>query len=310
MNLYWLQSGGCSGDSMSLLNMESPDLAELCLSLGLNILWHPSLSNGSSAQHQQLIDDMINGDTSLDILCVEGNVVRGPDNTGMFDTFLGRPKKDIIEKLAHKAKYVIAIGTCASWGGIGCGDEMDGIGLQYLRFDEGGFLGSEFRSASGLPVINLSGCPVHYSVVAGTLTLLAGRIDIEMTSNNQPSEWFNITVHQGCTRNEYHEYKIEEEAFGALGCMFFHMGCKGPTTYAACNKLLWNRRSSKTRVGVPCMGCTRQDFPQPEPFFKTPNIGGTPLEMPIGVDRVHYLAYRSLANAAAPDRLKKRKTKV
>jgi hydrogenase small subunit len=63
-------------------------------------------------------------------------------------------------------------------------------------------------------------------------------------------------------------------------------------------------------VGVPCFGCTRPDFPQPYPFFQTRNIEGIPLELPDGVDRAHYLAYKGMAAAAAPQRLKDRKTLV
>jgi Ni,Fe-hydrogenase I small subunit len=119
-----------------------------------------------------------------------------------------------------------------------------------------------------------------------------------------------MLVHQGCTRNEYHEYRVEEEGFGERGCLFFHLGCHGPLAYGPCNKLLWNQRSSKPGVGVPCFGCTRPDFPQSYPFFQTRNIEGIPLELPNGIDRAHYMAYKGLAAAAAPQRLKKRKTKV
>lgn len=87
-------------------------------------------------------------------------------------------------------------------------------------------------------------------------------------------------------------------------------GCHGPLVYGPCNKLLWNQRSSKTRVGVPCFGCTRPDFPQSYPFFETRNIEGVPLELPDGIDRAHYMAYKGLAAAAAPQRLKRRETKV
>jgi len=116
-----------------------------------------------------------------------------------------------------------------------------------------------------------------------------------------------VMVHQGCTRNEYHEYRVEEVKFGERGCLFFYMGCHGPLVTGPCNKILWNRRSSKTRVGVPCFGCTRPDFPQPYPFFETRNIEGIPLELPDGVSRAHYLAYKGMAAAAAPERLIKRK---
>jgi hydrogenase small subunit len=74
--------------------------------------------------------------------------------------------------------------------------------------------------------------------------------------------------------------------------------------------VLWNNQSSKTRVGVPCFGCTRPDFPQQYPFFQTRNIEGIPLELPEGVSRAHYMAYKGMAAAAAPKRLKTRKTGI
>lgn len=65
-----------------------------------------------------------------------------------------------------------------------------------------------------------------------------------------PVHWYGLLVHQGCIRNEYHEHRVEESDFGARGCLFFHMGCRGPLTHGLCNKTLWNRRSSKPRAGV------------------------------------------------------------
>src|SRR3990167_1286876 len=119
-----------------------------------------------------------------------------------------------------------------------------------------------------------------------------------------------MRVHQGCTRNEYHEYRVEERSFGERGCLFFYLGCQGPMARGPCNRLLWNRRSSKTRAGVPCFACTRPDFPRAQPFFETPAIEGLPLELPDGICRPHYLAYKTMAAVAAPDRLKKREAGV
>jgi len=139
--------------------------------------------------------------------------------------------------------------------------------------------------------------------------LISG-IKIELSEYNSPLEWYSMMVHQGCTRNEYHEYRVEDTKFGKKGCMFFHLGCHGPLVHGPCNKLLWNKRSSKTRVGVPCFGCTRPDFPQQYPFFFTRNIEGIPLELPEGISRAHYMAYKGMAAAAAPERLKTRKTGI
>jgi hydrogenase small subunit len=310
MNLYWLQSGGCSGDSMSLLNCEC-NLFDVFEIAGIDVLWHPSLSTISYKEHEKMIQKIQEGTFELDILCVEGNVVQGPDKTGMFDTFMGKPKKDLIHALAHKAKYVIAVGTCASFGGFGShDDEMDGIGLQFHHSTKGGFLGEKFLAKSGYPVINLPGCPIHPKSLTVLLEEIVSSIKINLTELQSIEEIYNFTVHQGCTRNEYHEYKVEENTFGERGCMFFHLGCKGPTTNNSCNKYLWNEVNSKTRAGVPCFGCSRPDFPQDYPFFETQNIVDTPIELPKGVDRAHYLAYKDMAAAAAPQRLKDRTQKV
>ena len=114
---------------MALLNAESPDVLELIQNLELEMLWHPSLSDGTSLHHRRLVDGMLAGEQRLDILVVEGAVVRGPGGTGMYDTFWGKPKKDILAGLAARARAVVAVGTCACFGGIGA----DG---QILRSEE------------------------------------------------------------------------------------------------------------------------------------------------------------------------------
>lgn len=173
-------------------------------------------------------------------------------------------------------------------------------------------MGEAFTSAGGLPVINLPGCPCNGDILMGVIAALcSGKPPLLTEELNSPVEWYNMLVHQGCVRNEYHEYRVEDSDFGDKGCLFFHQGCHGPLVYGPCNKILWNKhRSSKTRVGVPCVGCTSPEFPQNYPFFKTRNIAGIPLELPDGMDRAHYLAYKSMAAAAAPERLQKRLTRV
>ncbi|MBI4860260.1 MAG: NADH:ubiquinone oxidoreductase [Candidatus Riflebacteria bacterium] len=308
--LYWLQCGGCGGDTMSALSAETPDLVETLGHLDLEVLWHPSISVGGHLEHRRLIESIVNGKQRLDILCVEGAVIRGPGGTGMYDKFAGEPKKNLLARLARQAQFVVAMGTCASFGGIGADSEVEATGVQFHRAEKGGFLGTTFVSQGGTPVINLPGCPCHTEVIVGALTALATGEALELTGQQTPVEWYGLLIHQGCVRNEYHEYRVEESDFGKKGCLFFHLGCHGPLAHGPCNKFLWGRRSSKTRVGVPCFGCTRPDFPQPHPFFYTRNIADIPLELPEGVDRAHYLAYKGMAAAAAPKRLQKRETRV
>ena len=310
LKLYWLQCGGCGGDTWSFFNAESPNIVELLQSLDIELVWHPSISRNRN-QNQKDIDGDLPAETlDLDILCIEGSILRGPGGTGRYDEINGKPKKDLVASLAARAKYILAIGTCASFGGFGAGTETEATGLQFLKKEKGGFLGKEFKSGCGLPVVNLPGCPCHCDIITGTLSAFRSGTRLDLGEYNTPREWYSMMVHQGCTRNEYHEYRVEDRKFGEKGCMFFHLGCHGPLVHGPCNKLLWNKRSSKTRVGVPCFGCTRPEFPQKYPFFETRNIEGIPIELPEGISRAHYMAYKGMAAAAAPKRLTTRETGI
>ena len=307
---FWLQCGGCGGDTMSLLNAHAPSLTEAMNYLDIQLCWHPSLSYQSPRTYDTMLTELRNGTRALDLLCVEGAAITGPAGTGRYETFMGTAKKDILIELAHQARFVIAVGTCASFGGVTAAGEVEATGLQFEQNKIGGLLGADFTSKEGLPVITIPGCPVHPAAFIGTLSLLLDSTDLELNDFNSPTEYFSMLVHQGCTRNEYHEYQVEETDFGQKGCLFFHLGCHGPLAHGPCNKYLWNNRSCKTRSGIPCFGCTEPGFPQDSAFFETPNIVGLPINLPDGVDRPHYLAYKGMAAAAAPARLKHRKTKI
>jgi hydrogenase small subunit len=305
----WIQCGACGGETMSLLGMETPHLPALLAEMEIT-LWHPSFNRSGLGEYETLLHDLRCGQQSLDLLLIEGFILAGPASSGTFDTFRGEAKAVIVEELAARAGVVIAVGTCACFGGLGKLGEIDATGLQFHHRQPGGLLGEQYRSRRGWPVINLPGCPVHPTVLKDTLCAVCEDRLPPLNSVQAPEDWFGVLVHQGCTRNEYHEYRVEDSDFGGPGCMFFHMGCRGPLTYAPCNKILWNNRNSKTNAGVPCFGCTHPDFPQDHPFFHTPNIIDVPLELPDGVDRAHYLAYKGMAAAAAPERLIKRRSRV
>lgn len=305
-NIVWMQTGACSGDSMALLCADRPSIENLVEHYGQNFLWHPSLT----AEHRfgDVLDALLSGREKLDILCIEGSLITGPFGTGMFDSYRGRAKIDIVKALAPHARYVVAVGSCSAFGGIPAAppNPTDSIGLQFERERPGGLLGPDWRSRAGLPVINLAGCPTHPTTITRSLALIADDQPLELDALNRPRAFYGSTVHQGCTRNEYHEYDLEETQFGGRGCLFFNLGCQGPNTLANCNSELWNRRSSKPRAGVPCFGCTSPDFPRDGDLFRTEKLGAVPLKLPLGVSRAQYMAYKNLAHAAAPKRVKDR----
>lgn len=309
-NIYWLHCGACNGDSIALLNLDQINLVDIFRDLSINCLYHPSFSVTNDSEQKKLIAKLISGETSLDILVIEGNILRGPANTGMFDLKLGSPKKNLLAALAKQAGYVVALGTCASFGGIGVGTETQATGAQFEGKKIGGLLGADYLSLKGKPVINLPGCPCHPEIFTGTLSILLNDLELELDAFNRPIAWYGMMVHQGCTRNEYHEYRVEENDFGQKGCLFFHKGCHGPLVGGACNKILWSKRSSKPRAGMPCFGCTDPEFPFKYHFFETLNIEGIPIALPNGISRAHYMVYKGMAAAVAPSRLKNRETGI
>lgn len=303
--LLWLQTGACGGDTLAILCADSPSLEELVDDYGIEILWQPSLSMEPVSRLDALVEAILQGRQTLDLFCVEGSIITGPNGSGMYDPYRGRSKMSLVGQLAEKARYVVAMGTCAAFGGIHAAppNPSDCLGLQFDKNMPGGLLPPSWRSCAGMPVINVAGCPAHPNTMTKTLGLLAAGLPMALDHLNRPKAFFNTMVHQGCTRNEYHEYDIEDADFGGPGCLFFNLGCQGPLTMAVCNTELWNGRSSKTRAGVPCFGCTSPDFPLDKDLFHTEKIGAVPVRLPLGVERASYMAYKSLAHEAAPERV-------
>ncbi len=304
--LLWFQTGTCGGETQAVLCADAPSFEQLFGLHGLELLWHPGLSRQSTRNTRKLIENIVVGELRLDMLCIEGSIITAPYGTGMFDTWMERAKKDWVLELAAQAENVIAMGTCAAFGGVHAAppNPSDCTGLQFNKSEPGGLLPADWRAKSGLPVINVAGCPAHPDAMTQTLAWLAQELPLNLDELNRPQMHFSQVVHQGCTRNEYHEYNIEESTLGGRGCLFFNLGCQGPLTHAICNSELWNGQSSKTRIGVPCFGCTSPSFPIDSDLFATEKIGEVPVRLPLGVERPRYMAYKNLARAAAPPRVR------
>ncbi|MDX1812029.1 MAG: HupU protein [Gammaproteobacteria bacterium] len=310
MNLLWLQSGGCGGCSMSLLNAEAPELFTNLKAAGINLLWHPALSEASGAEVVELLQQLVDGDLPLDILCLEGSVMRGPQGTGRFHMLSGSelPMMKWLEQLSARAGHVVAVGSCAAYGGItrGGGNVVEACGLQYEEDQAGGLLGSDFRDPEGLPVINIAGCPTHPNWVTETLMqLAAGELDNSALDElGRPRSYCDQLVHHGCPRNEFYEYKASANEHSQLGCLMENLGCAGTQAHADCNIRLWNGEGSCLRGGYACINCTAPGFEEPgRVFTETPKIAGIPIGLPTDMPKAWFVALASLSKAATPKRL-------
>jgi NiFe hydrogenase small subunit HydA len=314
-NLLWLQSGGCGGCTLSLICAESPDFLTAFEAAGINLLWHPALSLETGREARAIIEDILAGRVALDILCLEGSVMMGPQGTGRFHLMAGsgEPMKDIIARLAGLASHVVGVGSCAAFGGITTtGDNaVEACGLGFEGDLKGGLLGAGFQDASGLPVVNIPGCPVHPDWVTQTLAQLsAGEMAAEdLDEFGRPHAISGTLVHHGCARNEFYEYKASAEKLCQIGCMMENLGCKGTQAAGDCNIRPWNGSGSCISGGYPCIACTEPGFEEPgHPFVQTPKVAGIPVGLPTDMPKAWFVALASLSKAATPKRLRQNAT--
>lgn len=313
--LLWLQSAGCGGCSMSLSTAQSPNMFAVFEQFNIELLWHPTLSEKGQDEVITLLEDIVAGRQVLDYLCFEGSVVRGPNGTGNFHRLAGTGKSMLawLKDLSAVAQTVLAVGTCAAFGGVTSAgtNPSDACGLSYDGYVEGGALGPEFRSKSGLEVINIAGCPTHPNWVLETLMMLSqdafGANDVDRLG--RPRFYADHLVHHGCPRNEYYEYKASANELSQLGCMMENLGCIGTQAHADCNIRSWNGEGSCTRGGYPCINCTAPEFEEPgHGYTQTPKIGGVPVGLPTDMPKAWFIALASLSKAATPARLRQNAT--
>ncbi len=311
MNLLWLQSGGCGGCTLSWLGSELGPLFATLADEGIEILLHPSLSEASADEALRILEACVDGRQPLDVLCVEGSLLRGPNGTGAFHRMAGSglPTIEWVRRLAARAQHVVAVGTCAAYGGITAAgiNPTDACGLQYEGSTAGGLLGAAFRDPQGLPVINIAGCPTHPDWVTETLIALArGTLAAtDLDALGRPRFYADYLVHQGCARNEYYEFKASAERAAEQGCMMEHLGCKGTQAHADCNVRPWNGGGSCLTGGSPCIRCTEPGFEEPgHPFAATPKVAGIPIGLPADMPKAWFVALAALSKSATPDRVR------
>ncbi len=295
---------------MSLLCAEAPNVFDTLHGAGITFLWHPSLSVETGDEVRALLARIEALEVPLDVLCIEGSILTGPKGTGKFQMLsgTGRSILDWVRSLAPLAQNVVAVGTCATYGGVtSAGSNPAGaIGVQYDGYEPGGALPEDFRARSGLPVINVAGCPTHPDWVTETLLLLASDA-LEARSLDQvgrPLFYAENLVHHACPKNEFYEFKASAEKLSQLGCMMEHLGCIGTQAVGDCNIRGWNGGGSCTKAGYPCINCTAPEFEEPNhSFMQTPKFAGIPVGLPSDMPKAWFMALASLSKAATPKRL-------
>ncbi len=272
--VVWLQGGSCSGCSVSLLNGVQPDIATV-LTKVISLEFHQTLMAA-------------NGDAAIDLLVaareryagqyylvVEGAVSAG--DKAMYCSLGERGDApvsflDRVRTMAAGAKAVVAVGTCATFGGIPAAGANPA--------------GSRPVSAvvSGVPLINVPGCPIHPDRVLGTLVHVIKYGIPELDHLGRPTVFFGKCVHDLCERRPLFEEGKFAKRLSEPGCLY-KLGCKGPMSFNDCPVRKYNNGTNWC-VGAnsPCLACVEPEFPdKSSPFFqRMPEYGpaGTPSPQP------------------------------
>lgn len=255
LNAIWLEVTGCSGNIISLLNSDNPNAYEVLTNI-INITFNNTLMGAEGeAAYDKFLETL---DTDF-ILLVDG-AVSTKDNGAytIIANYQGRriTALEAVLMAGEKAKYIIAVGTCASYGGISAARPNPSRSKSI----------SEVLNRS---VIRLPTCPCQPDWVVGTVAHLAAYGMPELDSDERPLMFYKNTIHDNCTRRGFFENSHFASTFGEEGCML-KLGCRGPVTKNECPIRRWNS-SVNWPIGnnTTCIGCAQPYFPDGmEPFVR------------------------------------------
>ena len=128
------------------------------------------------------------------------------------------------------------------------------------------FLGWDWKSKAGLPIVNVPGCPVQPDNFMETLLYLLRQLAglaplIPLDDAGRPTWLFGNTVHNGCDRAAYYEQADFAADYSSHKCLV-KIGCWGPVVQCNVPKRGWMAGiGGCPNVGGICIGCTMPGFP-------------------------------------------------
>ena len=244
--VLWLQGQSCSGCSVSLLNSEAPGPAVLVTEY-INLLFHHTISAATGHLAVETVNKIIAQGRFL--LCVEGAVPAGmPKACQVGEEYFGTQ----LLRAAKSAKAVIAVGTCAAFGGVPAA-EGNATGAVSVP---------KFLTSNGVQTTTLCipGCPTHPEWLLGTLVHVLKFGMPALDAKGRPKQFFSRVVHDQCPRFADYEREKFARSFGEPGCLF-KLGCLGPNTESDCTVRMWNGAVNNCiQAGAPCTSCAGREF--------------------------------------------------
>ena len=279
-NVIWIQASGCSGCSVSTLNYynieNKTDIGSVVLGGAdelkdnfVNFRFQPTLMAGQGYVAMQSLNDAAQKPF---VLVVEGGIPLKDDGfyaeVGMDSTNThGITILEHMKELAPKAVAIIALGSCATWGGVPAAKPNP---TEIQNIDD--FVKQQ---KINVPVINIPGCPSHPDwLLLSIATILIDGLDaLELDKLRRPKAFFWRTCHDQCPRRgQFRSAKFATHLSSPEGCLYL-LGCRAPEAHGDCPSRTWNNKGRWcVDCGAPCIACTEPSFPDNGPLYLKMNL--------------------------------------
>ncbi|MEF8755028.1 MAG: hydrogenase small subunit [Accumulibacter sp.] len=249
-SVIWLHFQECTGCSESMLRAEHPTLEKLILDV-ISLDYHETLFAAAGHQAEQARKKAMADNKGGYVLVVEGAIPTR--DGGIYCKVGGQTAIELTRECAADAAAVIAIGSCASWGGMPATDPNP--------------TGSSGVAAVlGKPVVTIPGCPPNpYNFLSTVVHFLAFGSLPAVDDLGRPKFAYSRLIHESCERRAHFDAGRFAVEFGdeghRKGYCLYKLGCKGPETYANCPTVLFGDAGAGTwpiGCGCPCFGCSEQ----------------------------------------------------
>jgi hydrogenase small subunit len=267
-SVIYLSFQECTGCLESLTRSHAPTLENLIFN-SISLDYQHTLQAASGTAAEAARETAMKDFYGKYLLLVDGSIPT--KDKGVYSTIAGRTNLDMLNEVAAGAAAVVAIGTCASFGGIPYANPnpTGAVPVSDLIKDK--------------PIINVSGCPPIPVVITGVLAhyLTFGEIPA-LDSLGRPVAFFGESIHDRCYRRPFYDQGKFAKSFdddGARnGWCLFELGCKGPTTHNACATKKWNGGVSfPIESGHPCLGCSEPNFWDGGGFYRALSMTTAPV---------------------------------
>lgn len=249
-SVIWLHFQECTGCTESILRAEHPTLEKLILDV-ISLDYHETLFAAAGHQVEAARKTAMAENKGQYILVVEGAIPTR--DGGIYCKIGGKTAIELLTECAADAAAVIAIGSCASWGGMPSTDP-----------NPTGAMGVD--KVLGKPVVTIPGCPPNpYNFLSTVVHFLTFGALPAVDHLGRPKFAYSRLVHENCERRAHFDAGRFAMDFGddghRKGYCLYKLGCKGPETYANCPTIQFGDAGAGTwpvGCGHPCIGCTEQ----------------------------------------------------